>query len=888
MENLSRREIQQKRSSTYRNIVRLLWVLTVLGIVGVAVLFYMLSKSNLPSFEELENPKYDQASQVFAADNTVFGRYYVENRVPITYDELSPNLVKALLATEDERFHEHSGIDGEALGRVLTKTFLLQNRSAGGASTITQQLAKLLFTGTPASGFERAVQKLKEWIIAVRLERKYTKEEIIAMYLNKFNFINGAYGIRAASEIYFGTTPDKLKQEEAALLVGMLKNPSLYNPLRRPEKTMKRREVVLKQMVKNDLITQTEYDSLRVLDLDMTRFERKTHTDGLAPYFRMVLGEELKKILRSEAEKRSDGKPYDIYRDGLKIFTTIDPIIQGHLEASVGKHMKKLQTKFWKHWKNEDAWTYREPPTEFDINGLPLDGTTEEEIIIRNKVLKNLKFGSDRAKYYRSKLLQPTINDIKSDIDNFELRNVDIERMLAEEKSDGTITKLVKDKMIGSKLAAKYRTVMKGEKWTALQDAWENYNATVEKAFKKPVKMRVFTYENEAMEKDTVLSPIDSIKYHRSFLQVGSLAVDPVTGYIKAWVGGINHKYFQFDHVTSDRQVGSTFKPFIYSTAISQVNISPCFEVDDIPYTIHQGEGNFTLLKDWTPKNANGEYSGERFTLFKGLQWSKNTVSVYLMKLLGDVSPVLDLAKNLGFASKKIPPQPSICLGSADLSVMDMTGAYTAFANNGLYNKPIFIRSIQDKYGREIYKGIREDLPAIEPNVNYVMVQMLKNVMNQGLPGFYGLKSEMGGKTGTTNDYVDGWFMGLTPDLVVGTWVGGEDRWSRFRTLNLGIGAKMARPVFANFMQSIEKDSTADYNIKARFKIPPGDIGIEIDCELYQQERGGSDDWDDENEGFGDDQFNDEIIQDSTLQNIESGGQTTEDEEDEDFGEEFN
>jgi len=375
-ENAKEIEIKKDRSGLYKTIMRVLWALTILGIIGVVALFYALSNSNLPSFEELENPKSDQASQVFAEDNSTLGRYYVENRVPVDYKDLSPNLVKALLATEDERFHQHSGIDSEALSRVFVKTFLLRNKSAGGASTITQQLAKLLFTETPASGFERVKQKLKEWVIAVRLERKYTKEEIIAMYLNKFNFINGAFGIRAASEIYFNKTQDELEQQEAATLVGMLKNPSRYNPLRFPEKTQKRREVVLKQMLKNELISQIQYDSLRVLPLDMSSFERKTHADGLAPYFRMELRKQLSYILKNEANKRPDGKPYDIYRDGLKIMTTIDPIYQRHLEESAKEHMAELQETFWKKWKGEDPWTYRIPdeenPGEFE--------TTEEEL----------------------------------------------------------------------------------------------------------------------------------------------------------------------------------------------------------------------------------------------------------------------------------------------------------------------------------------------------------------------------------------------------------------------------------------------------------------------------------------------------------------------------
>ena len=885
MDNMTEnaKEIKKDRSGTYKTIMRVLWALTILGIIGVIVLFYALSNSNLPSFEELENPKSDQASQVFAEDNSTLGRYYVENRVPVDYKDISPNIIKALLATEDERFHKHSGIDSEALSRVFVKTFLLGNKSAGGASTITQQLAKLLFTETPASGFERIKQKLKEWVIAVRLERKYTKEEIIAMYLNKFSFTNGAYGIRAASEIYFNKKQDELEQQEAATLVGMLKNPSLYNPLRRPELTQKRREVVLKQMVKNELITSAEYDSLRVLPLDMTRFERKTHADGLAPYFRMELRKQLSYILKNEATKRPDGKPYDIYRDGLKIMTTIDPIYQRHLEESAKEHMAELQETFWKRWKGEDPWTYRIPddenPGEFE--------TTEEELVIRQKTLLKLIYGSERAQKIRSNFLDEIIATIKEDVE-LNIRDVDIERMLEEEKKKGAIARLVSSKMIGKPLASKYEKVIDGPHWKTLKSQWRKYNSEIEKSFDKETKMKVFTYENQQMEKDTVMTPRDSVYYHRSFLQVGSMAVDPLTGYVKAWVGGINHKYFQYDHVTSDRQVGSTFKPFVYATAISQQGFSPCFEVPDIPYTIHPGEGNFNLQKPWSPNNAGGEFSGEMFTLFKGLQWSKNTVSVYLMKQLGDAQPVKELAMNLGFPDKKIPPAPSICLGAADLSVFDMTGAYTAFANEGLYNRPIFIKSIQDKYGHEIYRGLREDRPALHPSSNHVMVTMLESVMTQGIRGFSGIKSQMGGKTGTTNDYSDGWFMGLTPTLVVGTWVVGEDRWMRFRSLKYGIGAKMARPIFANFMHRIESDKEADYDASARFKVPSGDIGIELDCEAYRYKRGSGGTWTDEDENFGDDPFGDEVETTfDSLGNPQVVPAGESDDEDEGFGEDF-
>jgi len=854
--------LKEQRRPLYRKIVKWMWALLVLGIVGIILMFVFLSFQDLPTFEELENPNNNLASEVYAVDGKVLGRYYVENRVPVAYSALSPYLIQALLATEDERYHGHSGVDIEALFRVLGKTVLMQNSSAGGASTITQQLAKLLFTEKPGSGLERVIQKLKEWIIAVKLERSYTKEEIIAMYLNKFSFINGAYGIKAASEIYFGESPSTLKIEEAATLVGMLKNPSLYNPIRREELTRKRREVVMKQMVKNDLLDQVAYDSLRQLPLDMTNFSRNTHTDGPAPYFRMKLGEEIKRILSREENLKPDGSSYDIYRDGLRIYTTLDPIIQQHAEEAAMEHMKELQKKFDKVWERKDPWTYRDPLKE--------EEEIEAETEARERKMKRLIKDTDRYQLMRQRRLGGLIKKIATTIDDFELRDIDIERMIADSKEKGVVARLVSSDMIGTKLAVKYRTVMKGENWTALKNGWDDFQSAVKENFAKPTKMKVFAYNNE-MEKDTIMSPLDSIKYHRMFLQIGSMAVDPVTGHVKAWVGGINHRYFQFDHVTSERQVGSTFKPFIYATAIAQQGISPCFEVVDLPYTIHKNEGNFGLLEDWTPNNADGEYSGNSYTLFKGLQWSKNTVSVFLMKQLGDAEPVRTLVNNMGLSSTerrsngtyKIPRQPSICLGASDLTVMELTGAYTTFANNGRYNKPVFITRIEDKNGRIIHQEIPEERVALHPNPNYVMVQMLRNVMNQGLPGFSSIKSDMGGKTGTTNDYVDGWFMGLTPGLVVGTWVGGDDRWIRFLSLRNGIGAKMARPFFAKLMQRIEKDSTLNWDTKARFIRPPGDLGIVVDCDLYKYDRGpgsgfGPDENTEEDESFGNDLFGDE------------------------------
>lgn len=841
----------ESRQATYKKLAKWMWLGTLFGILSLVALFFILSFQDLPSFQELENPKSNLASPVLAANGEVLGRYFVENRVPVSYKELSPFVIQALIATEDERYYEHCGIDPEALLRVAGKTILLRDQSSGGASTITQQLAKMLFTKKPGSGLERVMQKFKEWIIAVRLERKYTKEEIMVMYLNKFNFINGAYGIRAAAEIYFGETPDSLDILESATLVGMLKNPALFNPNRFPDTTKHRRMVVLKQMQKNQLITQAEYDSLRVQPLDMSNFRRETHTDGLAPYFRMELRKELFTILNNEEIRKPDGTKYDIFRDGLKIYTTIDPAIQAHMEAAMLDHMSQLQATFFKRWEGEDPWTYRD------------EDTTEAEMLARNRTLKRLIQESDRYEKLRGEYLGEIIAKISKEIEGYELQDWDIERMVAENREAGAIKKLVANKTIGSQRAVKYRKVLSSENWMELSNQWRAFQKVVEKQFDTKVKMKVFAY-NDDLEKDTVMSPLDSIKYHRMFLQIGSMAVDPLTGHVKGWVGGINHKYFKFDHVRTNRQIGSTFKPFVYATAIDQIGISPCYEVYDIPYTIHRGEGNFNLLEDWTPTNANDRYSGEKFTLKRGLQYSKNTVSVFLMKQLGDAEPVRNLVSRMGISKSRVPRAPSICLGSPDLSVFEMTGAYTTFANNGIYNKPVFIDKIVDNNGRVIFEEEPVEREALHPKPNYVMLEMLKSTISQlgGTKGFEGLKSEIGGKTGTTNSYVDGWFMGITPDLVVGTWVGGEDRWIRFRTLQYGIGAVMARPFFAKVLQRLEKDPDVEYDAAARFVRPPGDLGIVINCNEYQtdglenlEEGDGFD-----SGGFTEDIFGDEAI----------------------------
>ncbi|MCB0556251.1 MAG: transglycosylase domain-containing protein [Phaeodactylibacter sp.] len=844
---------QQEKEATYRRIVKWMWYALGGGIGFTLLTFFILSFSNLPSVKQLENPKSEEASQVFANNGEVIGRYYTENRVPVTYDQLSKNLVNALVATEDERYYQHSGIDFRSLGRAI---FYMGRK--GGASTITQQLAKLLFTGQKAETsniFERVIQKLKEWIIAVRLERRYTKEEILALYLNKFNFINGAYGIKAASEIYFGKSQDSLDVPEAAMLVGMLKNPSLFNPLRRPEAVLQRRAVVLNQMEKNGMISAMAYDSLKKAPLGLN-FTRQTHVDGIAPYFRMELAKDIKAILERRECRKSDGSTYDIYRDGLRIYTTIDPRMQRIAEEEMVKNMSRVQKTFWNTWKvvNKDPWEYQSGSK----NEVPVE--------VRKESLQELVRNSDRYQALRAQYLLDVLEKIENEVDGFVFHEDDreVERIIQDSEKGNVISQLVDRGIISSSLAAGYRQVRRSRHFSELRTQWYALQEAVEKSFHTKAKMKVFAY-NAQMETDTIMTPLDSIKYNRMFLQTGILAVDPITGYVKVWVGGINFKYYQYDHNRTSRQVGSTFKPFVYATAIAQQGFSPCYQVYDMPQTIAPGDGNFHLLTEWKPNNADGRFSGQLLTLKEGLRQSKNSVSVHLMKQLGDTEPVRGLVNQMGIDSSlkypngryRVPKSPSICLGSTDLTNMEMTGAYTTFANNGIYNKPVYLLRIEDKSGRIIYEEFPQERVAINPNANYVMVDMLKYAAtNLG-----GIKSEVGGKTGTTNDYVDGWFMGITPTLVVGTWVGGEDRWVRFRSITYGQGAYMAKPFFREFIKRLEADKDVDYNPNARFYRPPGDLGIEMDCDQYNRNAPSLDsDNEFENEKFSDDVFGDETF----------------------------
>ncbi|MCC6462839.1 MAG: transglycosylase domain-containing protein [Saprospiraceae bacterium] len=852
---------QQQRMPTYRKLIRWTWRLTLLGIAAVLTLLLTISLTAIPSFRELENPNSALASEVLANNGEVLGRYFIENRVPVDYEDLSPHLVHALVATEDERFWQHSGVDAKAVARVIVRTILMRDQSAGGGSTVTQQLAKNLYSNRDFKGMGKLEKiwnllyvKLREWITAIKIEKSYTKEEVLAMYLNQVEFVNNAYGIRAAAEVYFGKGQDELKIEEAATLVGMLQNPSRYNPNTYPERCIFRRMIVLYQMWQNGFLTETQYDSLKVLPLDMSRFKRVTFTEDTAPYMCSELKKDVQNILNAPECRKTDGTEYDIYRDGLRIHTTVDPIFQKYAEAAMVEHMRKTQKRFFEVWHNRDPWTHKTRTS------------TPAEIDQRKEELWKLIRGSDRYQQLRPKYLSAASDKIQEKY-GFELQDSDILRMLTDEKDGKTITLFVSKGWLTPQEAANYRKIMDSADWPDIKKQWAALQAATMTKYRTKVKMKVFSWNNPKFETDTLMSPYDSLRYHRMFLQSGILAVDPTTSEVKAWVGGINFKYFQFDHVRTMRQVGSTFKPFVYSTAMAQQSISPCYQVYDQAVTIPARYQNFTTIADWTPRNSTGDYSGKLLTLKEALKNSVNSVSAFLMKQMGSTEPVRGLLNNLGVDSSarrpdgdyRIPKQPSICLGAADLTVWEMTAAYAAFANKGLYSRPYVIKKIEDKNGRVIYQSMPEERQALPANVDYALLDMLKYNL-RGAPGITTLKSEIGGKTGTTNDYTDGWFMGVTPRLVVGTWVGGDDRWIRFLQITDGQGARMARPILANFIQRLEKDPQSGYDYNARFERPAGDLGIEIDCSKYLNEGPLPGD----EEDFAPDIYNDEIQEGGT------------------------
>lgn len=792
--------------------VRNLWLMVLAGVLFAILFFVSLTFSDLPSTNELENPTFEYATKIYTSDRKELGRYFKKNRDWVYPEDLNPHLINALVATEDERFYKHSGIDYKGTMRAV-----VYGGNKGGASTITQQLAKLLFHKRERKFAQRVLQKFKEWIIAIRIEKRYTKDEIISMYLNKFDFIYDSNGIAAAAKTYFGKDQKRLNIEEASVLIGMLKNPWIYNPKKFPTRAKLRRDVVMKQMLRNDFIDETKYKTLLAKPLDMSRFRRQEDSEGLAPYFRSELTKWLRKILAQEEYKKPDGSSYDLYRDGLKIYTTIDSKIQTHAEAAVQTNMKKVQKRYFQVWKNKDPWTYR---------------ADKDQKKIRNRGLNELIKQTEQYQTIKDRYMSEVFNKVKIDFPDAQLRDVDVLRMFKQSRDKAYFDRLYESKLARRDQIASYKAIRASKHWKTIQSRWKTMEKAVRVAFNKKRKMKVYDYQT-GNYKQVTMTPIDSIKFHRKHMQSGMLAIEPSTGYVRAWVGGVNHRVFQYDHVNSRRQVGSTFKPFIYSTAIFMNGMSPCWEVEDVQYTIPARDANFNLLKKWQPANANNKFSGEALTLYEGLRKSKNSVSVYLMKELGNTEPVRNVADKMGIPKDRIPAQPSICLGTPELSLFDMTSAYSTFANKGIHNEPIFVTRIENKDGQLIYSSVPEQSRALPENYNYVMVDMLRHAAKIIDPKIH---VDVGGKTGTTNDYVDGWFMGITPNLVVGTWVGGEDNWIRFLRIEDGQGGKMARPAFVDLMQRIESDKTMRFDTSARF-VQPENFDIAIDCEVYSAKR---------------------------------------------------
>lgn len=751
--------MNKNKSNTLSNgkktFLKWFWGLFAFAVISVALIFILISNGilgYLPPLNELQNPKNQYASEIFSSDMASLGRYYRnENRVGVEYTDLSPYIIHALIATEDARFYKHSGIDFKSLFRAVLKL-----GKAGGGSTLTQQLAKQLWSPQADNIVERAMQKPIEWVIATKLERLYSKDEILLMYLNQFDFLYNAVGIKSAAQVYFSTTPANLKLEEAATLVGMCKNPSLYNPVRHKERTTTRRNVVLNQMYKYDYITKEVCDSLKLLPLEL-KYNSVNHKKGLAPYFR----EYLRLILTAKEPKESqysawnkvqyqidkeqwdnnplygfcnknhkpDGTPYDLYQDGLKIYTTIDSRMQKYAEEAVNEHMQYMQERFFKEKKNKSYAPFSKDLSKEDING------------IMTRSMKQ----TDRYRGLKKKGL-----------------------------SEGEI-----------------RTI-----------------------FDTPVEMQIFTYEGM---KDTLMSPMDSIKWNKHFLRCGFLSMDAHLGHVKAYVGGPNFAQFQYDMATlGRRQVGSTVKPYLYTLAMDE-GMWPCDKTINDSVTLIDANG-----VRWTPRDEHTKNQGDTVTLQWGLEKSSNWLSAYLMSLFTP-EQLVKLMHSFGVRGT-LDPVVSICLGPCEISVEEMVDAYTTFVNKGIRVEPLYVTRIEDKNGNIIATFTAKTHEVISELTSYKMIHMLRSVIDHGtgvrLRFKYGLKAPMGGKTGTTQNNSDGWFVGFTPSLVSGCWVGGEDRAVHFDRMSDGQGASMALPIFGLYMNKIYQDTTLGYSQNEKFEIP--------------------------------------------------------------------
>lgn len=743
-----------------------LWAILFLVTGTIALIFMAIANGKIgyvPPIEELENPTLKFATQIISDDGVVMGTYSLDddNRIYVGYEDLSPHLVHALIATEDERFAEHSGIDARALLRAIIKRGVLLQKSAGGGSTITQQLAKQLYTEELANSlWERAMQKPIEWVIAVKLEKYYTKEEILTMYLNKFDFLYNADGIKMASNTYFSKEPKDLNIQEAATLVGMCKNPSYFNPRKFSERARGRRNVVIGQMQKAGYITAHEADSLMKEPLEL-KYRKVDHKEGLATYFREYLRgvlrakEPVKKDYRGwqmqkyyedslawetdplygwcAKNKKKDGTNYNLYTDGLKIYTTIDSRMQRYAEEAIQEHIaQNLQPRFFKAKAKKKTAPFTSELTVEEVNA------------IMDKAMR------------------------------------------------------LTDRYRGMKKAGASET-------------------EIRKAFDTPQEMTVFTYQGE---KDTIMTPMDSLRYYKHFLRTGFMSMDPVTGYVKAYVGGTNYNYFQYDMANvGRRQVGSTIKPYVYTLAMEN-GFSPCDETRHVEQTLIDENG-----KAWSPRNANKKRYGEMVTIKWGLANSDNWVTAYLM---GKLSPyqLVRLIHSFGVKNQQIDPVVSLCLGPCEISVGEMVSAYTAFANRGIRTAPLFVTRIEDNEGNVVAEFTPQMEEVISEESVYKMLIMLRAVINEGTGNrvrrIYGITADMGGKTGTTNNNSDGWFMGFTPSLVSGVWVGGEERDIHFDNMRDGQGAEMALPVWGLYMKKVFADKSLGYLQTDTFAIPHG------------------------------------------------------------------
>ena len=763
---------------TRKRIVKWFWIIVTVPIAMFILLFLLVwAFADIPSFEELENPDSKLATQVIAEDGEVLTTFHIENRSYVSYEDLSPNLVNAAVATEDVRFYSHSGIDFISLGRVLFKTLLMGDSGQGGGSTITQQLAKTLYPRENVSSripggrqMKMVWIKLKEWITAVKLERNYTKEEIMDMYMNAIFFGSNAYGVQAASKTFFGKNPRDLTVEESAMLVGMVNKPTRYNPVLNPDKALLRRNFVIGQMEKAGYLTKAECDSICRIPITLS-YQMLDHNAGIAPYFRDMLRRTMnaREPKRSsytqyedyrvdslqwadnalygwlEKNRKDDGSRYSLDKDGLKIYTTINYRMQKYAEEAVREHLSKdLQPAFWRDMK----WKSNKP--------------------------------------------------------------------FAKGVDDATVDMLMKQ---ARRWSDRYR-MMKADGAT---------DQEIEKSFNEKTRMRVFAWNSKGYV-DTVMTPNDSIRYYKSFLRAGFMVLEPGTGYVKAYVGGPDYRYFKYDNLRQGkRQVGSTIKPFLYTLAM-QEGMSPCDEVMNVPQTFIVGDGPEDT---WTPKSTDrDEWIGQTVTLKWGLTKSSNNISAYLMKQFGPAA-MIEMMRKMGIGSY-LPEVPSLCVGSCDLSPYEMIAAYNTFPSRGVYIEPLFVTRIEDSMGNVIGEFSNHKREAISEQTAYLMANLMQGVVNSGtavrLRVKYGLKGEMAGKTGTTNDQADGWFIGYTPTIMGGAWVGAEDRQIHFESLALGGGSNMALPIWGIFMKKVLADGTLGISEDDRFVAPAG-MHLNLDCD---------------------------------------------------------